>query len=360
MTRLSVVSLAFLSLPLAWAWTFTPSSSPTECSLFSISFEGGEAPFQFTFLRPASLDPSLPVDQWGPGWALVFNATSSPAEWILPWHVGDPILIVGSDATGFGTGGTSSLLTVSANSSSSMTSCLTNSANSSYAQHVTQWNGQVSECGLMSTVLTDVQDPINLAIVIAGGYSFIYNNETVLGPSDASTNANGEDVELLWYMSALAGENVTFFGKDADGPLFVSPLMTIQPGNSDCLNTGSAIPNVDGPGPLVTGTAGWSAEPVATSVQGVSDSSTFGLTPATRVGAIIGGVVGGILVTIGIMALVMYVMRRYNRQRRLLRLKSSAIVAYAPRNLESIGIDGPVDLTELRGEKLGANHLPLP
>jgi len=376
MAYLFMLMLVLFVLPLANGWSFAIPQLPSECTPFNISFSGGVPPYEFTFLRLASLDATLPFAEWGNGTALSMNATSSPAEWLLPWRAGDFFLVVGSDATGFGTGGTSQVISMSASSTADSGACLEDSTNSTYLDHVLSWSGGVSQCAYMTTMLTGVQSPVSVAVIVVGGIageSFRGDNSALVAVN-SSTDAAG--VLLAWYMNVAAGDDVAFYVEDANGPLFVSPLMTVQPGSLACLDgtvtssealgttaataeaTGTAVEST-ATGPIeATGTAdtvtGSAAPTVAagSGSQGTTSSATSS-SSGPNIGAIVGGVLGGLAGIIAIVALVMFLMHHYNRNQRLLRRRMYGIAAYGrsqpspptPRSLE-----GEVRLKEMGTE----------
>jgi len=371
MARLALLALVLFGLPSTWGWKFSLSTTPAQCTPFSISFSGGVPPYQFTILRLASLDGSLPMDQWGNGSAIVMNFTASPAEWgDLPWRADDPIVVVGSDATGFGTGGTSDVLTIGDNPASDSDSCIQESTNSSYVDNVISWNGAVAQCGVMSAVFTGVQNPVSVAVVVPGGVdgeSYV-NDTSALG----AVNVSATGIELAWYMTVSAGDQAAFFAFDSNGPLFVSTLFTVQPGPLACLDylisttewssaTETSSSEATATAEATT-TPGSSTAPTAgAGSEGNTGSTTSGGSSGPNIGAIVGGVVGGVGGIILITGIVMYIMHRYNRHQLLLRRQTYGIAAYSrsrptpspptPRSLE-----GEVRLKDL-GKEAGQSAI---
>ncbi|KZO99106.1 hypothetical protein CALVIDRAFT_534642 [Calocera viscosa TUFC12733] len=339
MPLLFVLCLA-LGLPVAHSWNFTIDTPPSECEPFSLSFAGGEAPYQFTFLRLPSLNSSVSVDGWGAGHALVMNETASPASITLPWAAGDPFVLIGSDATGFGTGGTTPVLGMAASQlpADSGENCLEDSTNNTYVDHIVAWNGGAVQCGLMSMVLTGVQSPLSLAVVIPGGPSTRYDDPN---PSNTST-PEGMGILIAWYLTVPAGDDVFFFAEDGNGPLFVSTLMTVGAGSGTCFNDPESTSVLTNPGgPLETATTGSAATPTDVPVGSGSDSGgTGGGSNTAKIGAIVGGVVGGLLFIVGVAALVMFLMHRHNRRQRLLRQQTYGIAAYGPTRPVPAAVEG--------------------
>jgi len=357
MAHLVVLALA-LALPLARGWSFELSADPTECDPLSISFSGGVPPYQFTFLRLASLNATLPFGDWGNGTAISVNTTNSPLPFTLPWEAGDNVMIVGSDASGFGTGGTSAPLQILPTPSGDPNSCTPDSANSDFLKEVVQFSGSVSQCGLMTAVFTNVTNPVSVAVAVAGGVA----GESFRGDTSSlgnSTQPEGEGILLAWYMTVSAGDQITFYASDANGPIFVSPLMTVAAGSTGCLDitvsSSDAFPTATESTAQGAATSETTAAAVPTSGSSgdTSSGSASSSSSGPNIGAIVGGVLGGIAGIIAIVALVMLGMHKYNRHQRLLRRQTYGIAAYSrgqpspptPRSLE-----GEVRLKEMGTE----------
>ncbi|KZO99117.1 hypothetical protein CALVIDRAFT_561522 [Calocera viscosa TUFC12733] len=306
--------------PTTHSWIFTIVTPPSECEPFSPSFAGGEAPNQFTFLRLLSINSSVSVDGWGAGHALVMNEMTSPASIILPWAAGGPFVLVGSDATGFGTGGTMPVLGMGASQlpADSGENCLEDSSNK------------------------DLRGPYcrnrpSLLVVVPGGSSIRYDNHS---PSNTSAPL-GMGILIAWYLTVPAGDDVFLFAEDGNSPLFVSTLMTVGAGSGTCFNDPESTSVLTNPGgPLETATTGPAATPTDVPVGSGTDSSTSGTWNASKIGAIVGGVVGGLLFIVGVAALVMFLMHRHNRHQRLLRQQTYDIAAYGPTRPVPASVEG--------------------
>ncbi|EJU01461.1 hypothetical protein DACRYDRAFT_22591 [Dacryopinax primogenitus] len=222
--------------------------------------------------------------------------------------------MVGSDSTGFASGGTSDVYIVQP-SPSNDNSCVQSSTNSSYLVTVPQWTDPPIQCGQMLSAFQSIQWPPQIKVIIPGGESSV-----VESPQVNSTDTTA--ALLFWNMTVPAGTNVVYVVEDANGPLFVSGLRTVQAGSSACIQDGA-----------YSSTAG----PPAGALSTIPPSSLSSSGGHTNAGAIAGGVIGGIIGLILLIALVMFLMRRYNQRKMLARRQTIGLVAYAatrPERLE--------------------------
>ncbi|KZT50193.1 hypothetical protein CALCODRAFT_522078 [Calocera cornea HHB12733] len=338
MFALTLLSLA-VGLPTAHSWTLSLPSPPAACEPFQLTFSGGVAPYQFTFLRLPSQNASLPLDQWGAGHAIIVNETTSPASVTLPWAANDPFVVIGSDATGFATGGTTPVMNMQSSdlAADSNASCLQDSTNNTYVQHVQSLTtGGMQMCERMSGVFTDVKSPVSVSLVVPDGSSMRYSSASV---SQATT------VDFSWYLTVPADNHMFFFVEDGNGPLFVSTLYSVVTGAStSCPQlavTGGLLPATTGPLPMAT------AEPVS------PNWAPGGSSQGPKTGAIVGGVIGGLVFVAAIAGLVMFMMHRYNWNQRLLREQAYGIAAYGPAGPTMPVIEGGVDSKKLLDEASG-------
>lgn len=86
----------------------TPNTSPAQCSSVEVGWEASNAqgPVRITAMLPGGESFALPVPSSG-----------SSFDWTVDMRQGTDYLVVAGDSRGFGTGGSSSLMTVGAGSS---------------------------------------------------------------------------------------------------------------------------------------------------------------------------------------------------------------------------------------------------
>ncbi|KZT54488.1 hypothetical protein CALCODRAFT_499830 [Calocera cornea HHB12733] len=339
--------LAFLALALAarqvHSWTFAHSPAvPRQCTPITITPSGGSPPYQFSILRVAGNVPDLPVAQWGNGSAIVANTTSTYTT-TLPWAQQDIIVIIGSDSTGFASGGTTAILPVQP-SSNNDASCLAETTNTTFNSHIVSWEGSTAMCGQMNAVINNVANPYSVAIVVPGGQTY-----KEVSSSQASSQAG---TSLSWTITVPQFDPVVFFAADQNGPLFVSPLIWVDSSdNGSCLaglpaatetnppieisTSGSAPSETSAPLDIST-SGGGATESVGTAdgplptQDGSSGSSGSSSSSSSNKGAIAGGVVGGIVGLLVVGGIVMFLMRQYNRHHIITRRQTFGIARYGP------------------------------
>ncbi|EJU01464.1 hypothetical protein DACRYDRAFT_22593 [Dacryopinax primogenitus] len=296
----------------ALGWSWEADTYPTQCAPLEINITSpGVPPYDFTFYRLAGYD--LPFPQWGNGsvWNFTLPLSDVPgqvlADYILPWAAGSPLLIVGSDATGFASGGTSQVFTI-AQSTGNETSCLFGQENNTtYLTTVPAWTEPVTQCGNMTIVLDNVALPVTIEVLVPGGDSFVTSTGNLQYPTTSPGN-EGWAVMHTWMMNLTQGTNVAFQVSDANGPIFTSALVSVQNGNDTCL-------------------AGY-----------VPPSS--GLSGGTnKTGAIVGGVIGGLVGAFAVAAFILFGVHRYNRRKLILRRQTIGLTAYSPTKPERLSRD---------------------
>ncbi|KZO99104.1 hypothetical protein CALVIDRAFT_403072 [Calocera viscosa TUFC12733] len=317
----------------ARGWNFTISRYPTQCASLTLSWSGGVAPHTFTFLSLAGIGTNF--SDWASGGRVDIIPDQEGAvvnDFGLPFAAGAPMVVVGSDAEGWSSGGTSDVYTVQP-SETGDSSCLTDYNSDAYLELVPFWGPDPpQECAMMTSVFYQVSLPVEIQVIIPGGESFV-----VVSPEVNSTNnTDGFDpptmYSLYWQMAVPEQTDIAYLVSDADGQLFVSGLSTVGAGNSSCLDDG-----------MFTVTAAPAAGAVATSV---ADKSSGGV----NVGAIVGGVVGGVGGLVLLVGLGAFLLHRYNRQKRQEKLKRNIKLLSYPASqkprLEGIDKEGWVKMED--------------
>jgi len=311
----SLVYLPWLlaALPLALgqaSWNFTLSSTPTQCELLTVTYSGGVPPHTFTFYNLSA--PGGNWTDWYDGGAATLspdgtstgeNGTQTGSDIVLPFGENSSVVVVGSDATGFATGGTSIVYTVLPSPSDNST-CVVSHSNLNYLTNLVAFTNPPVECGVNGGLFYDVAFPVVVDVVIPGGESFLIDTSPLNSTWTNDSTTPGDVYLLAWAMEVPAGTELFYSISDAQGHLgVVSGLETVQPGNTTaCLANGTYAAT---PAPY----AG------AVSTAPATDSSGSG-SSGPNVGAIVGGVVGGIAGLILLLAVGAFLLRRYNKKKR--------------------------------------------
>ncbi|KZT60911.1 hypothetical protein CALCODRAFT_71571 [Calocera cornea HHB12733] len=337
--------LTLLALPaLADAFTFTLGAPPAQCSNLTLNWSGGTAPYELTVLPLGEIS--------GPEIRTLLDTNTSSTSWSQPLVLpqGSTFVLVLSDATGYGTGGTSSVLTVGNGDSS----CLPTTPSSSPFL----FSMQPEVPGQCSSVQFSWDDgtPQGQAVisgVIPGGESF-----------QLLAAAGGQQ----WTADVPQGTQIAFIVGDerGRGKGGSSDLMTVGGGSASCLN-GNSPSSTQGPAagqvstaapasssssssssppssssgsgsgsgsdssgsstsssstlPPGSGGGTVTGSPIATGAggsgqQGSSSGSSSSSSSSSHTGAIAGGVVGGVVALLLLLLLVFCLTRRRRRAAR--------------------------------------------
>ncbi|WVQ75464.1 hypothetical protein IAR50_005089 [Cryptococcus sp. DSM 104548] len=290
---------ASLLIPHTLAFSFS-TSTPTQCSNLTVQWTGGTAPFYLLF---------VPVEEVTSGHIeniTIPDGLTSPYSYsfTLDQPSGLDFVLAMSDSTGFGSGGSTSVLTVG---SSDNTSCLPSTIDADFYFSLNP-DSNPSSCSTMSISWpSNTTDPTNLYGIVPHGSAWrIPIDES--GTSYDWTVDIASGTQFLLLMSD-AGQYQT--GGSTD-------LYTVQSGSTDCLD-------VDSPSSVAGGTTSTSSASASTaSVSGVGGSSSGGGSggsgdlsggSSSHTGAIVGGTLGGVacLVLLGLLAF--FCLRRQARRK---------------------------------------------
>ncbi|KZT54955.1 hypothetical protein CALCODRAFT_499139 [Calocera cornea HHB12733] len=327
---LSALSAVLLA-PAASAWSFTLPSTPVQCQTLPITITGGTSPYTFTFLQFPSTDGTVSIpsigsnaSSWGVGRSYSttldlpnpIGANDSVTEsGYMIFPAGSRLVVVGSDAGGFGSGGTSGVLVVGGSGTGG---CLQASlANETAALQAYQYfPTSVSQCELQSAWYS-IAIPYQFGRITVDTVVPLGSSYRTFG-GNATGNASLADWyrNVNWQVDVTAGTEVAFvLGTEVGGPVLVSQLMTVQAGNFTCEAMGAISTSIA----LPTGTA----NSVAASPTGpVSNLS------AIHTGSIAGGVVGGVCGALLLAALALFAVRQWNRSTRRQRQQAIGLAAW--------------------------------
>ncbi|KZO99107.1 hypothetical protein CALVIDRAFT_534644, partial [Calocera viscosa TUFC12733] len=277
----------------ALAWSFSVERQPETCIGINLGWSGGTPPYTFTFLHPPNVAPSniSNLTSWMTGIALSFGeeqawpVSSGGIGFGTNYFGFTPMVIVASDATGFGSGGTSEAFIVQPETPPLLPGCSTYPNNTiEYLSYLEAFDTNPTTCG-------NVTARVNVTALAS---SMIYVDTIVpLGQSYRTVlNASASNGLLSWPLTVSAGTNVSFVFSTTevpgfDGKQFVTPLMLVQPGNTSCQATGtlsSATALPTGPN------GGWSNGSPASG--GMVGSTLLVLLPAVIAAVIAAAVLG--------------------------------------------------------------------
>ncbi|OAX37825.1 hypothetical protein K503DRAFT_866598 [Rhizopogon vinicolor AM-OR11-026] len=252
-------SCTFITSFLSAVHAFTVGT-PTQCDDLAVSWTGGQAPFQI-MVTPFS--PSQPFHNISVPASAFSNGKGSYSIPQFPFKDGTQFLLTISDNTGFGSGGTSTILTVGPPIANNNCNTTISPPDFFFSTPL-----QLQQCNDYSfTTYDGAVLPVTITGLIPGG-EFV--------------SLYGTGSSYTWVADVAAGTNLIFFMIDSQGRQGgVSPLNTVQPllSNSSCLNINS---------PSSTTSA-----PSQTSSQSTpSDNST------ATVGIIAGATVGGVVLLV--------------------------------------------------------------
>ncbi|KAF8632585.1 hypothetical protein AX15_001792 [Amanita polypyramis BW_CC] len=202
---ITLVVLSYLQI-FAHAFSFTVTSgTPAECENLTINWQGGTAPFQLHLVPAFDIPRNISIPP------TAFNNGKGAFTLQLPLHQPQQFVMTMSDAGGFGTGGTSDVLTVGPSQGGK---CDTKSPGIAFTY---QLNTALQQCRpfTVSDYSTAAQ-PISFYGVIPLGQVF-----AISPPPGSSFN---------WTANVATGTNIIFFVVDAQGR---------QGGASDILRVGN-------------------------------------------------------------------------------------------------------------------------
>ncbi|KAF5385180.1 hypothetical protein D9615_001461 [Tricholomella constricta] len=193
--RPSWAIIAFWALsPAAHAFSFT-ASSPTVCDDLSISWIGGTPPFQLV-MAPFFGTPRNVLVPSGS-----FSNGKGSFSFQNPFPEEQKFVITMSDATGYGTGGTTDVLTTGASKGGT---CDTKDPGVDFSFEL---NTALQQCRpYIFSGYSDALQPITIIGTIPGGTSFVLNPPT--GSASYSWNANvAAGTSILFTMIDSRGRN---------------------------------------------------------------------------------------------------------------------------------------------------------
>ncbi|KAF7983427.1 hypothetical protein HWV62_21675 [Athelia sp. TMB] len=347
--------LPLAALPLLWAlrahaYSFSITNTPQQCQNLTLSITGsGGTPPYTALVLPYGASPLPNNTEVRRIQDETFDGTS--ASFLLAYPSNSQFVVVVSDATGFGTGGTSTAAQVQTGSSDS--SCYGTTQVAPVLPFSTVPENQLVQCSPIRIWWTasEAQGTPQFYGIIPGGESFHI-------PEPALTTVTAEGTGFNWSVPVRAGTTVILTGGDNRG-IGVSGSITqnVQEGisgtDNSCLNatSPSSTPGTPAGGMYPTGSNGAGASKTGSQTGSASATNTSaaaggGSKSKTNIGAIVGGVIGGItaLVVAGLLLLF------FARRRRFHEKKGRRNTAHTVDLLHGDGDGEEHDMAEARGE----------
>ncbi|KAG8968217.1 hypothetical protein FRC03_008352 [Tulasnella sp. 419] len=283
MARRLAAGLAFLP---AFVRSFSFSySAPTQCGPFTVSWEGGSPPFTL------QLTPIFDTPRYFNIPGSSFSNNKGSFTFPLPVASQKTFLVTMSDGTGFGTGGTSDILTAADPVNGA--TCNTTSPKVDFDF---QLNTALQQCRPYTIdAYTAAQQPVSILGLIPLGNSFVLSPP--VGPSS-----------YTWTTNIKGGTRLIIVMTDSQGRQGGSSdlLITGASDDSSCINSNSPGSTANS-GPTVT-------IPSSTTISSSSSSaSSLPSSGGSNGGAIAGGIIGGIAVLLALAALAWFLLRRKRR-----------------------------------------------
>lgn len=262
--------------------------TPTQCDDLTVSWTGGQAPFEIL------LAPSLETYQNIPVPASAFsNGKGSYSIPQLSLQTGTHFVLTMSDATGFGSGGTTNQLTVG--NPVENNKCNTTVASPPYIFTLTP--AQLTQCGQFTIgVDSGAVLPVTITQLIPGGQPFVWNSVNSFTFSSVVNVNTGTN--LLYFVTDSAGRQGGVSGFE----------QVLGSSDSSCLNANSP-----------SFTAGMSATATATTTASPTPVSS---SSSSNNVALIAGTAGGGAVVLTALVILMCLWRK-RRARRSLDVQSS-------------------------------------
>lgn len=289
------VALGFIPLVSSYTWSFT--TTPQQCATLSLQISGSGSPPYSVLVIPYGPTPLPNNTEVRTIVYQQFDGSSTTTSFQLKFPSTSQFVAVVSDSTGFGSGGTSVAASVMSSSDSSCFNPNT-TVMPDFPFNIYPTN-QVVQCSASRLWWdsTQVEGTPSFQGVIPGGQSFSI-------PEGQITQVSGQGTGFSWTPSVREGSTlIVVAGDDRGLGTGGSGLYTVSQGiypNSSCLTTTSPSSTIGSPagGTYPTNASG------AETTGGTNSSSK------NNVGAIVGGVIGGLAALVILALAGFYFIRR--------------------------------------------------
>ncbi|CAA7259384.1 unnamed protein product [Cyclocybe aegerita] len=297
---LPLLSLSLLPRTKAYTWAFERTAQQCQNLTISVSGSDGRPPYRVLILPfgPSPLEGNVEVRRI---LDVPFPGEEREVSFQLRYPESSQFVAVVSDASGFGSGGTSVAAQVTASSDSS---CFdpTVMVSPQFVFSIEPAN-QIVQC--VDTRIwwdpANVQGTPNFLGVIPGGQSFAV-------PQGQITTVPSQGTGFTWKPSLRGGTTLILVGGDSRGNGTGGSTLNVV--SSGIQNDGSCLSN-SSPSSTPGSPAGGS---YPTGTDGGSSSGSGG---SSNVGAIVGGVIGGLALIIAGICLLWFLRRRQSEQKRV-------------------------------------------
>ncbi|KAI9636639.1 uncharacterized protein MKK02DRAFT_45344 [Dioszegia hungarica] len=285
----------------AKAFSFN-TSTPTQCGQMTVQWSGGREPFHIV-LVPASIVASGRIRN-----ITIPDGSNGQYSFQLNEPSGLKFLATMYDSTGWGSGGTTPLLTVG---SSGDTSCLDDNLLYDFKFSIDPQSAPGQCTNQRITWNDNVTYPVNLFGLIPSGTAWSIPIPQTRGQNSVTWQANIRQGTQFLLLMSNAGQYQT--GGSTD-------LYTVGAGDGGCITDSSPRSYADGSTPPtagdsnVTGVGGGSAG--GTSNGNTNGGGGGGGGGQTKTGAVVGGAVGGVAFLVLLAILLFFCLRRRNKERR--------------------------------------------
>lgn len=289
------LALCFFPLVFSYTWSFT--TTPQQCATLSIQISGSGSPPYNILVIPYGPTPLPNNTEVRTIVYQQFDGSSTTTSFQLKYPSTSQFVAVVSDSTGFGSGGTSVAASVM---SSSDSSCFNPNVTvmPDFPFNIYPTN-QVVQCNASRLWWdpTQVEGTPSFQGVIPGGQSFSI-------PEGQITQVSNEGTGFSWIPSVRQGSTlIVVAGDDRGLGTGGSGLYTVSQGiypNSSCLTTTSPSSTIGSP-------AGGT---YPTNASGAETTGNTSSSSKTNVGAIVGGVIGGLAALVILALAGFYFIRR--------------------------------------------------
>ncbi|TFK94445.1 hypothetical protein K466DRAFT_593619 [Polyporus arcularius HHB13444] len=291
------LSIVLLLWPLqAYAANFTFSySKATQCDDFQVSWTGGTAPFQLTIVPSFGTPRTTKIPDGS------FSNSRGSFTTTMNMPKGQQIVVVMSDATGFGSGGVTPVITVGP--TVSKTACDTSDPGVDFTYEA---NSALAQCRTYTfSLYKDAVQPIQITGIVPGGSTFILNPPR--GP-----------LSFDWVADIAANTELVFFMTDANNrqggsTQFASVLLS---DDKTCLDKNSPAsvahpPSMTATSKAAAGTKSSTHTQTSTS-SATSSPDTDDPSKSSPAGTLAAAIVGTLVALVVLGSLIWFYLRRRN------------------------------------------------
>ncbi|KAG2369388.1 hypothetical protein BDR07DRAFT_1604686 [Suillus spraguei] len=280
--------ISFFSAARAFSVTV---GTPTQCDDLTVSWTGGQAPFEILLTPVFEVPQNISVPE-----SAFSNGKGSYTISQLPFWNGTQFLLTMSDATAFGSGGTSPVLKVG--NPVAKNNCNTTGPSVDFTFDLPS---SLQQCnGYTFDDYDNAVQPVTITALIPGGESLVLYPP--IGPS------------YTWIADVSAGTTLVFLMTDSQGRQGgSSDLEIVTLSNNDtCLSSNSPSSTASVASSTAASTA---ASTTASTPAGVSPTSSQSTSSSSNTATIAGAVIGSVIALAALASLSMFLLRKRRASR---------------------------------------------